>query len=183
MRSLPPLSFVLAVLLLAGCTWVQQLRSPAPQNSQVAGGIPIGQVAPDIVGEDLDGVPFKLSDYRGKVVVVVFWGSWCPPCRAMFPDERALVARLEGKPFVLLGVNSDPNREIIKNYARTKNLTWRMWWDGDVPGAIVQQYRVLSWPTIYVLDHHGVVRHRDVRGPDLDRAVDTLLHEMQTNRR
>jgi thiol-disulfide isomerase/thioredoxin len=181
MRWLPPFAFILTGLLLASCNLVQQVRSP-PHNQPLAGGIPVGQTAPDIVGEDLDGVRFKLSDYRGKVVVVVFWGTWCPPCRAMLPHERALVARLEGKPFVLLGVNSNANRETVKQYANANNLTWRMWWDGRDPGPIVQQYQVHSWPAIYVLDDQGVIRYRDVRGDDLDQAVDTLLREMANRR-
>jgi hypothetical protein len=70
----------------------------------------VGRPAPEITGEDLDGKPMKLSDYRGKVVLLTFWGHWCGPCRSMYPHERSLVKRLEGQPFALLGVNSDTDR-------------------------------------------------------------------------
>ena len=68
----------------------------------------VGRPAPDIEGEDADGHRFKLSDYRGKVVVLTFSGNWCGPCRAMYPQERELVARLKDRPFALLSVNTDP---------------------------------------------------------------------------
>ncbi|MHB1425168.1 MAG: TlpA family protein disulfide reductase [Gemmataceae bacterium] len=57
----------------------------------------VGKPAPEIEAEDIDGKKFKLSDYRGKVVLLDFWGNWRPPCRAMYPHERSLVKRLEGK--------------------------------------------------------------------------------------
>lgn len=174
MRSLVPLTLVLAVLLLSSCRLLQQ----TPQT----GGVPVGQAAPEIVGEDVDGVRFKLSDYRGKVVVVVFWATWCPPCRAMLPHERALVARLEGQPFALLGVNADDERGELKQFLAAKHVTWRHWCDGGT-GPIAKQFGVKSWPTVYVLDAQGVVRYRDIRGPELDQAVETLLREVQPKRR
>ena len=71
----------------------------------------------------------------------------------------------------------------MKQYANAKNLTWRMWWDGEQPGPIVKQYQVHSWPTVYVLDDHGVVRQRNLRGPELEQAVDALLRELPAKRR
>src|SRR5258708_33451426 len=75
-----------------------------------------GKVAPEIEGEDVDGKKLKLSDYRGKVVVLVFWGEWCASCRAMYPQERSLVNRLENKPFALIGINSDSDPERLKKH-------------------------------------------------------------------
>jgi thiol-disulfide isomerase/thioredoxin len=89
-----------------------------------------GQVAPEIEGDDLDGQKLKLSDYRGKVVFLSFWGSWCGPCMAMIPHERKLAGEMAGKPFVLLGVNSDGNRIDAKRAVETKKITWRSFWSG-----------------------------------------------------
>jgi AhpC/TSA family len=74
----------------------------------------VGKTAPDIVGDDLDGKPFKLSDYRGKVVVLDFWGNWCGHCIGMYPNERSLVKRLDDMPFALVGVNSDTDKAELK---------------------------------------------------------------------
>ena len=143
----------------------------------------VGLKAPEIEAEDIDGKSFKLSDYKGKVVVLTFWGSWCPPCRAMIPHERELVKRLEKAPFVMLGVNSDKDQEKLKEFMEKENMTWRHFWNGGgTGGPISTAWRVTGWPTIYVLDQNGVIRFREVRGHDMDHAVDTLLKEMETKK-
>jgi peroxiredoxin len=140
----------------------------------------IGTVAPEIEGEDLDGKPMKLSDYRGKVVVLDFWSLACAPCLAMKPHERAMVKRLEGKPFALLSIPEDTDRQGLKSALQKKEITWRSWFDGD--GRIASQWLVLAVPTIYVIDTDGVIRFKDVRGEELDRAVDSLLEKLETTR-
>ena len=95
----------------------------------------------------------------------------------MYPHERSLVKRLEGQPFALLGVNSD-SRERLRRAMKKENITWRSWWDGgNTSGPIAKAWNVKGWPTIYVLDAKGVLRHRDLRDKELDAAVDALLKE------
>jgi thiol-disulfide isomerase/thioredoxin len=144
----------------------------------------VGKVAPEITGVDLDGSPLKLSTYRGNVVVICFWATWCGPCMAMVPHERELVQRMKGKPFVLLGVNSDESadREKAKQTVRDKQMTWPSWWDNGVRGAIQTEYNIDHWPTVYVLDANGVIRYFDVRKTELDKAVDALLAELESTR-
>ncbi len=72
------------------------------------------QRAPEIEGRDVEGNRFKLSDYHGRVVLLTFSGKWCGPCRAMYPEERAVVQRLKGRPFALLSVNTDRDRETLR---------------------------------------------------------------------
>ena len=97
----------------------------------------------------------------------------------MYPHERSLVKRLEGKPFALIGVNSDADREELKRILVENQITWRSFWNGgDTDGPISRQWRVRGWPSIWVIDAKGVIRYRNVRGNDLDRAVDSLLEEM-----
>ena len=99
----------------------------------------------------------------------------------MYPHERSLVKRLEGKPFALLGINSDRDRAALKHLLESEKITWRNWWDGgSTEGPIASRWAVLAWPSIYVLDHQGVIRFRDVEDKDLDAAVDSLLEEMKT---
>ena len=140
----------------------------------------VGNEAPDIGGNDLDGEPLHLKEYRGKVVVLTFWGNWCGPCRAMYPHERELVERLEDKPFVLLGVNSDRDRNQLRLVMEQEGITWRSWWDGgSTRGPIARLWNVDRWPTIYVLDHQGVIRFKNIRGDALDEAVDQLIAQME----
>ena len=96
----------------------------------------------------------------------------------MYPHERSLVKRLEGKPFALLGVNSDM-KDRIQAAIKRENITWRLWFDGgSTGGPIASEWNVTGWPTIYVLDAKGVIRFKEVRGEAMDKAVDTLLKEL-----
>jgi thiol-disulfide isomerase/thioredoxin len=142
----------------------------------------IGRVVPDVVGEDLDGKPLRIGDYRGKVVVLCFWATWCPPCMAMVPHERALVRRMEGKPFALLGVDCDQagDRDKARKAARDEEMGWPSFWDGGFGGPIQTRFNVDHYPTLYVLDRAGVIRFIDARGDDLDRAVDALVAEARS---
>ena len=99
----------------------------------------------------------------------------------MYPHERSLVKRLENKPFALIGVNSDPDRDALKKVLEKEMITWRSFWNGleGTGGPIATAWNVEGWPTIYVLDHKGVIRYKNVRGDDMDKAVDTLLKEME----
>ncbi len=97
----------------------------------------------------------------------------------MYPHERSLVKKLEGKPFALIGVNSDENRAKLKEALQKENITWRSFWDASTSGPISRAWNVQSWPTIYVLDQRGTIRYRDVRGGELDKAIDTLLKEAE----
>jgi hypothetical protein len=97
----------------------------------------------------------------------------------LYPHERSLVQRLEGKPFALIGVNSDRDRLALKEVLQDEQITWRSFWDGGrTGGPIACQWRVETWPSIWVIDAKGVIRYREVRGPAMDRAVDQLLAEM-----
>ncbi|MSU20321.1 MAG: TlpA family protein disulfide reductase [Pedosphaera sp.] len=99
----------------------------------------------------------------------------------MYPHERSLVKRLEGKPFTILGVNSDP-KDRLRQALKKENITWRSWWDGgDTSGPIATKWNVQGWPTIYVVDHKGVIRYRDVREKQMDAAVEMLLKEISTD--
>ena len=98
----------------------------------------------------------------------------------MYPHERSLVARLKSKPFALLGINSDDSREALRPALEREQITWPSWFDGGgTSGPIARAWKVQGWPTIYVLDHHGVIRFKDIREDALDKAVDTLLAEME----
>ena len=101
----------------------------------------------------------------------------------MYPHERSLVKRLEKKPFALLGVNSDTDRAATRRVIKDKDLDWRSWWDGGgVGGPIATRWKITRWPTVYVIDAKGVIRYKDVRGDELDRAVDALLAELESAR-
>ncbi|APW61103.1 peroxiredoxin family protein [Paludisphaera borealis] len=139
----------------------------------------VGNEAPEIVGQDADGTTFKLSDYRGKVVVLTFSGNWCAPCRGMYPQERELVERLKDKPFALLSVNTDESKDTLRKSIQDREVTWRCWWDGRTDGPICAKWSIYSFPTLYLLDAQGVIRSKGLGGKALDEAVDALLTEIK----
>jgi hypothetical protein len=103
----------------------------------------------------------------------------------MYPHERSLVERLKAKPFALIGVNSDDDRDKLKKRLAAEKIAWRSFWNGPKgwEGPISEAWNVRSWPTIYVLDHAGVIRFKGVRGKDLDKAVDQLLKELAAKKK
>jgi peroxiredoxin len=137
----------------------------------------VGKVAPEIEGKDVEGKAFALGDYRGKVVVLTFSGNWCGPCVGMYPQERMLVARMKDQPFALLSVNTDKDPESLRKSIASSEITWRCWSDGGTTGPITTRWGIERFPAIFVLDRFGQIRFKDVRGDELDRAVDTLLGE------
>jgi peroxiredoxin len=152
----------------------------APARRMVS-TLTIGKVAPDIEGKDLDGVDFHLSDYRGKVVVLLFTGDWCGICRTEYPYERLMVELYKNWPFAILGVNSDPDLTQAKQAKVDRDLPYRAWWDGNqednTGGPIATAWNVTGWPSIYVIDGQGVIRFVDLHDEDLLKAVRQLLTE------
>jgi peroxiredoxin len=137
----------------------------------------IGKPAPELDGKDLDGKPLKLSDSRGKVVVLTFWSTSCRPCLEMIPHERKLVARMSGRPFALLGVNGVDDLTVARATHEKESMTWPSWWVGSNFTAIVEQWGVRVLPTTYVIDAKGVIRFKNLRGESLEKAVESLLAE------
>ena len=137
----------------------------------------VGKVAPDIAGEDLDGVKFKLSDSRGKVVMLSFWASWCGPCMGLIPHERELVEQYKGKPFELIGVNGDPDKKELKKVLANNKITWRSFWarEKGPEGPIPMAWNVSGWPTIYLIDEKGVIRSKTAIGRTLDARIEKLV--------
>lgn len=145
----------------------------------------VGKVAPEIEGQDVDGVRFKLSDYRGRVVLLTFSGTWCGPCRAMYPQERSLVERLKDKPFAVVSFNAEEDAESLRKVIQSREITWRCWYGLGPNGAgsdpVCMQMGINSFPSVFVLDPDGVIRYKDVHGDKLEAAVDKLLKEIDTH--
>ncbi len=146
----------------------------------------LGKETPNIVGNDFEDLPFELTDYRGKIVAIVFTGHWCGPCRSEYPYQRLLLEVMDEEDFALLGVNSDGELQVAKDAKIEERLDYRTWWDGhaeeSTDGPIANLYNVTGWPTIYVLDENGVIRNRGARHEKLITVVKDLVAEMKRNR-
>ena len=142
----------------------------------------LGMSVPEIEGVDLDGTPLQLSEFQGQVVVLSFWGDWCESCRNLYDEKKQLVDHMRGRPFVLIGVNSDHNLNRAQSVVKEKELNWRSFWNGEegAGGPISSLWNVSRWPTLYVIDHEGVIRDRNKRGEELHEVVDALVLEAES---
>jgi len=134
---------------------------PPPLTEPPVAGMEVNNLAPDIVGVDLNGKKLKLSDYRGKVVLLDFWGDWCPYCRECYPHEKEMVSKLAGRPFVMLGVNTDRSAAEAKVVVAREQLNWASWTDSPLAGSpITKAWNIESFPTVYLIDHNGIIRRK-----------------------
>ncbi len=99
----------------------------------------------------------------------------------MYPHERSLVERMAGRPFALIGVNSDEDLEKLRPRLKEEEITWRSFWCGPeaTSGPIPSLWNVRGWPTIYIIDANGVIRDKDKRGEKLDEVLDKLVAEAE----
>ena len=145
------------------------------KNRRLVENLTPGKVAPNIRGRDIEGVPFQLEDYRGNIVVLIFSGHWCGPCRAEYPYQRRMLSRYKGDKVVLLGVNSDSDFQTIVRAKAREGLDYRTWWDGSTQGPISTDWNVWGWPSTFLLDEDGVILHVNKRRETLIKAVDAVL--------
>jgi peroxiredoxin len=126
------------------------------------------------------GKEFQLSAYRGKVVLLDFFGDWCPHCTAMYAHERKLTEDYRERPFVILGVNTD-SPDTLRELCNDKKVTWRCWSDGR-EGPIAREWQVDGLPTLYLLDQEGVIRQTFTGRPEekaLERAIGDLVEKAE----
>jgi hypothetical protein len=104
----------------------------------------------------------------------------------MYPHERSLVEKMQKRPFVLLGVNSDQDREATLEVLKEERITWRSWWNGGTGGRISRAWQVQSWPTLCVIDHKGIIRFRYEGSPEeseLDQDLEKVIREAEHDAR
>ncbi len=97
----------------------------------------------------------------------------------MYPHERSLVKKYQDRPFTIIGVNSDRDREKLKTRIKEENITWRSFYAGSTGGAIPTKWNVSGWPTIYVIDAKGIIRAKNARGAKLEEWIEKLVKEAE----
>lgn len=128
--------------------------------------------------EDLNGKTISLGDYKGKVVLLDFWATWCGPCRQEMPNVVKLYNKYHSKGFEIIGISLDANRKTLERYLREQGVTWPQYYDGrGWKNKVASLYRVRAIPATYLIDKKGKIRYRSVRGHRLAQAVDKLIRE------
>lgn len=132
----------------------------------------VGKAAPELTGKGADGNELRLSDHRGKVVVLDFWGFWCGSCREELPHLKALAAR-HPDDLVVFGVNAGDSPDVFRTQARLNEIAWPNIVLGD-DFSLPIDLGIDMYPTTFVLDRTGTIRAVDP-GDDLDRLVAELV--------
>ena len=161
-----------ALLLFATCLCTATIANgadlPAPELSHELTRLKTPVDAPDFTLENLDGEKLSLSDFRGKVVMLNFWATWCPPCRREMPSMESIFQDLGEDGFMVLAVNEfeDPDHVFAYTGQLSVDPTFPILFDRD--SAVSQLYGVKGLPTTVLIDKQGTVVYRAVGGRDFD---------------
>lgn len=132
-----------------------------------------GNAAPDIAFKDLDGNPHRLSDLRGKIVLLDFWGLWCAPCVAEAPNLAAAYKRLKEKGFEVVSFDKGDTLENLRKFTAQKQMNWT---HSQTDEAILRLYRVDRFPTYFLLDKDGRIISNSMRpGEEMYKKVEEML--------
>lgn len=146
------------------------------QRQKNSEAIQEGKPAPDFEATTIDGKKIKLSDLKGKVVLLDFWATWCPPCVEAIPALVELNKAMEGKSFQMIGISADNERSELEEFVKEKNVTWPQIHpeDGDTSSPM-SLYGIMKFPTTVLIDRQGVIQNVDLRGDQLKQAVEDLV--------
>ncbi len=138
----------------------------------------VGSPAIDFSATALDGKELTLSKYRGKVVLLDFWATWCSPCRQEMPNVRRVYAEYGKQGFEIVGISLDNDGARLKSYIAENRITWRQVFDGKGwQSHVGQVYAISSIPATFLLDREGKIRFKNLRGKALEEKVKVLLAE------
>jgi peroxiredoxin len=134
-----------------------------------------GNVTPDFSVKDIAGQAVKLSDLKGKVVLLDFWATWCPPCRVEVPNLIKIFRQFRYKNFVLISVSLDRDLEAARAFVRDKEMDWVHIIDFDASRQIAEKFQVEYIPSTFVINRNGKIAASQLRGADLKDKIANLL--------
>ena len=138
----------------------------------------VGGLAPDFTAPRLDGGPFKLSETRGKLVLLDFWATWCWPCRAEIPAMKDIQETFGGDPrFLLVGVSCDDAAQAPAKYTKENALVWTQVHGGKLLEGVAETYLIRAIPATFLIAPDGRVLAMNLRGPALKEAVRNALND------
>ncbi len=138
----------------------------ADTHTQSLPALPEPLPAPEFTLQGEDGETYRLADYRGQVVVLNFWATWCPPCRYEMPSMEGAWQKVKDQGIMILGINVGEDADTIFEFTGSYPLSFPLPMDRD--GTVVTSYPVMGLPTTYVVSPEGKVTHRAVGSREWD---------------
>ncbi len=159
---------------------IYTLKEIAEKHLYVVRGISVGAYLPSTIGEDLEGNPQDIAQYKGRVLLIDFWATWCGPCIAKFPHFRELKETYAGRPFEILGVSADDTVEIVHEFLLDNEAPWDMWYSGP-RGGVREKWQAYGLPQMFVVDHTGMIRTVYMSGAaeGMDEIVASLVTDAE----
>ncbi len=133
--------------------------------------------APKLTVQGFDGKPVTLADYKGKVVLVDFWATNCPPCLEEFPAMKQLYAKHHKQGLEVVGISLDADRQLVDGFQEQWKLPWKMTLSGSDRDATRTRYKARTIPSLFLVDREGKIAYVDVRGRALKTAVEKLMNK------
>ncbi|MEM7249569.1 MAG: TlpA disulfide reductase family protein [Acidobacteriota bacterium] len=158
---------------------------PKATSGQARRGGPArpGREAPDFEVTTASGETKKLSDYRGKVVLIDFWATWCGPCRTSMPHLKKINEQHANDPFQLVGVSLDKNKQSLDKYVKAQGLDWPQYFDGKHwANEVAKTYGVRGIPRTVLVNPDGTIEKVGVNGLRLEREIERMLDELKANK-
>lgn len=131
--------------------------------------------APQLTGMDMKGEPVDLASLKGKVVLVDFWATNCPPCLEEFPNIKAIYSELHEAGFEIVGVSLDGDSSLVESFTGRMKLPWRQIVDEATVKTLRENWHVRTIPSLYVIGRDGKVSQCDVKGRDLRATIEKLV--------
>ena len=155
-------------LLFGPCLIAAPLQIPVPELSYDLTKLKNPIPAPAFELPDMDNEIHSLEQYKGKVIMLNFWATWCPPCRREMPSMEVLSQEMKDRPFVVIAVNEWESEEIVFPYLGQLDMfpTFPILFDKS--GALSQQYKVMGLPTTFIIDKEGKIVYRAIGGRDFN---------------
>ncbi len=144
-------------------------------NLRIARHELIGKAPPAIPGTDFEGKPFDWAQAKGKVVLVDFWATNCPPCLAAMPYFKTLAARYKDRGFEIVGVSFDENPALAQAFSDRNGLKWQMFMDKAPTPPVSEGWRVATIPAVFLVGRDGMVANADLNGQELSTVIEQLL--------
>ena len=145
-------------------------------SGKIRSALAVGAKFPDFKESDTSGKPLSVADYKGKVVLVDFWATWCGPCCAELPNVIATYKKYHSQGFEIIGVSLDSDKTKLADFVKAQGIPWQQYFDGGGwTNKLAVKYGIMSIPSTFLLDRHGIVITNGARGEELPAAVAKAL--------